>query len=504
MRHPAHLVVVLAFVAGTAAHAASVERRVVDHAYVRAIAAEIAAEPYEAPRGQVTKYFRELGYDDYRRIRFIPETGLWRGEALPFEVQYFHPGYLFNQTVDLHEFTSTHTQPIPFSSRNFDYQDLRVPFWSKRGLGYAGFRVLHELNQPGKRDELISFLGASYFRALGRGQRYGISARGLAINSGGPEPEEFPAFVEFWLGKPEPAARHLTIHALLVGASVTGAYSFTVNPGDTTTVDVRATLIWRQAVNLPGIAPMSSMFWFGEASANRFGDFRPEVHDSDGLLVAPDAATRIWRPLTNPAQLARTDFDAPALAGFGLLQRDRDMRSYEDLEAMYHLRPGIWVEPLGAWPAGRVRLVEIPTVNEFGDNIVAFWTPAAATVPGRPVELAWRLHWTNASTFGGPSGWVRSTRQSFNAGGPGRTQYVIDFEGAGLRELPAGAAVRSEIVTGAPATLEREQVIRNEHDGSWRLVLNVAAPPGSVSELRARLVVDGRPLTETWAMRWAP
>jgi len=484
---------------------AAVERRVIDHDFVREIASEIVKEPYEAPREQVTAYFRKLSYDDYRRIRFLPEASLWRGDNLPFQVQFFHPGYLFNQTVELHEFTSTHTQPIPFSAKFFDYQDLKPSFWSRRGLNYAGFRVISELNQPGKWDEVISFLGASYFRALGRNHRYGISARGLSINAGGPAAEEFPHFIEFWLGKPEPMAKSFTIHALLDGASVTGAYTFVVTPGDATVVDVRATLFFRRRPELPGLAPMSSMYWFGENSATRYGDFRPEVHDSDGLLVAPDAATRVWRPLGNPAGLTRTEIPAPALGGFGLLQRDRDLRNYEDYEALYNLRPGLWVEALGQWPAGRVHLVEMPAANEYHDNIVAFWSPAAPVEPGKPLELAWRLHWTNAATFGGPAGWVRSTRQTVQDGGPGRTTYVVDFDPASLAALPAEAPLKSEVSVAAPARVEKQQIHRNPHDGARRLVLTLSAPAGGAPvDVQARLLLDGKPVTETWTVRWMP
>lgn len=484
---------------------AAVERRVVDHDFVREIAAEVAGEAYQAPREEVTPFFRKLGYDGYRRIRFLPEASLWRADKLPFQVQFFHPGYLYNQTIELHEFTSTHTQPIPFSVKFFDYQELKPSFWSRRGLGYAGFRVIGEFNEPGKWDEIISFLGASYFRALGRGQRYGISARGLALNAGGPGAEEFPHFIEFWLGKPDPQARSLTLHALLDSPSVAGAYTFVVTPGDDTTIDVRATLYFRKGVELPGLAPMTSMFWFGENSASRFGDFRPEVHDSDGLLVAPDAETRVWRPLTNPAGLTRTEFAAPALAGFGLLQRDRDLRSYEDLEAFYHLRPSVWVEALGKWPAGRVHLVELPTGNEFADNIVAYWSPAEPVAPGKPLELSWRLHWTNAPVFGGPPGWVRSTRQTVQDGGPGRTRYVIDFDGGALAGVPANAQVKAEVTATAPGKPGPHQVMRNPQDGSWRLVVQVSAEAGGTPvDVEARLVLDGRPLTETWRMRWQP
>jgi glucans biosynthesis protein len=485
--------------------AAGVERVTVDHDYVKQLAAEIATEPYEPPREQVSTFFRKLGYDQYRRIRFIPENSLWRADNLPFQVQFFHPGYLFNQTLEIHEFTSTHTQPIPFTQKFFDYQELKPSFWAKRGLNYAGFRVIGELNAPGKWDEIISFLGASYFRALAKDQRYGISARGLALNSGGPATEEFPTFIEFWLGKPAPGAKSLTVHALLDSKSVCGAYSFVITPGEETVVDVQATLFFRASAELAGFAPMSSMFWFGEASPTHYGDFRPEVHDSDGLLVATDANTRIWRPLTNPPGLLRSDFPATELAGFGLLQRDRNLSSYEDLEAFYHLRPSLWVEAVGQWPAGRVRLVEMPANNEFNDNIVAFFTPDQPPPVSKPLELAWRLHWTNSATFGGAPGWVRSTRQTMHDGAANRTRYVVDFNGLKPDVVPANAELFPEIVTAGPAKLEHSHVVRNEQDGSWRLVMVFSAPTDApLTELRARLKLGDKVVTETWAMSWKP
>jgi glucans biosynthesis protein len=485
--------------------AAGVERVTVDHDYVKQLAAEIATEPYEPPREQVSPFFRKLGYDGYRRIRFIPENSLWRSDNLPFQIQFFHPGYLFNQTLEIHEFTATHTQPIPFTQKFFDYQELKPSFWAKRGLNYAGFRVINEINAPGKWDEIVSFLGASYFRALAKEQRYGISARGLALNAGGPAAEEFPAFIEFWLGKPDPGAKSLTVHALLDSKSVCGAYSFMITPGAETLVDVHATLYFRANVEVPGLAPLTSMFWYGEASPHHFGDFRPEVHDSDGLLVAPSEGERLWRPLTNPVGLLRTDFPAPALGGFGLLQRDRELRNYEDLEAAYHLRPSVWVEALGQWPAGRVRLVELPAGNEFNDNIVAFFTPDQPVAPGKPLELSWRLHWTNAATFGGAPGWVRSTRQTIHDGAPNRTRYVVDFNGLPADVVPINSELFPEIVTAGSAKLEHTHVVRNETDGSWRLVMAFSAPPDApATELRARLKLGEKVVTETWAMTWKP
>lgn len=483
----------------------AVERATVDHAYVTELARDLAQAPDRAEAQAVPRYFRELSYDHYRRITFNEDRTLWRDLGTPFQIQFFHPGYLFNRRVQLHEFTSTHTQPIAFSTAFFDYHDLSLPLLSRWGLDFAGFRALYPLNRPDKWDEVISFLGASYFRALARGQFYGASARGLAINAGLPEPEEFPAFTEFWLGKPEPAAGVLVVHALLESASVTGAYTFTITPGDETIVETKATLFFRRGVTATGFAPLSSMFWFGEGSVRRFGDFRPEVHDSDGLLIAPTPETRLWRPLLNPTAVTVTEFAAPALAGFGLLQRDRAYVSYVDLEARYEHRPGIWIEPIGPWPAGRVRLVEIPAQDEYHDNVTAYWTPDQPIAPGQPFELAWRQRWSNHAHFGGPSGWVGATRQSLHDGALDRTKYVIDFDPASLASLPENTALTADVTITGAAQLTGSQVIRNEVDGSYRLVLRLQAAPGSpASDIRARLLHEQTPVTETWTTRWQP
>ncbi len=484
---------------------AAVERAVVDHAYVRGVAEQRSRQSHRADQGRIPAYFRDLDYDGYRRIRFISENALWRDDNVPYRVEFFHAGYLFRRSVRIHEFTGTHVQPVPFSAKAFDYRDLNVPFFARWGLGYAGFRVLHPLNEVERWDELVSFLGASYFRALGKGQRYGLSARGLAINSGGPAPEEFPDFTEFWLGKPEVGRPGITIHALLEGPSVAGAYTFVFTPGDDTSVDVQATLYFRQGVDMAGLAPMTSMFWFGEGSATRHGDFRPEVHDSDGLLVATDATTRLWRPLINPPAVRHTDFSMTEFAGFGLLQRDRDFRSYEDIEGRYELRPSLWMEPVGTWPAGRVRLVELPARDEYHDNIVAFWTPDAPIVPGQPFELAWRLKWTRAATWGGPPGWVKATRQTVELGRPRLTKLVVDFAIPGEAQPGPEVEVTADVSLPEGARVTYEQVLRNDIDFSYRLILHVeAAESLATVDLRARLLVAGQPLTETWVYPWTP
>ncbi|HTL67303.1 MAG TPA: glucan biosynthesis protein [Lacunisphaera sp.] len=486
------------------ASAGAVERVDVDHAYVERLAAKLAHSAYHAKSNQTPRFFREMNYDQYRHITFREGMTLWRDDGLPFQLQFYHPGYLFTQTVRINECSDTHAQPIPFNTALFDYHDLSIPMFSRWGLEFAGFRAMYPLNAADKWDEVISFLGASYYRALGRGQVYGASARGLAINAGGPAAEEFPAFVEYWIRKPVAGDKTLTVHALLDGPSVAGAYTFVVAPGVETTIDTHATLYFRQVGGTLGFAPVSSMFWFGENSAERFGDFRPEVHDSDGLLVAPGGDQRIWHPLTNPSGLIRTDVDAPALVGFGLLQRDQDYRDYQDLESRYERRPAIWTEPIGSWPPGRVRLVEMAAHDEYHDNITAFWTPRDPPPTEEKYELAWKQHWTSRPTFGGPPGWVTATRQTVRDGGAGRTKYVIDFDTHALAAVKSDTKLEPDVSVTGGAKVLHAQLFLND-DGTRRLVVQLQAPPGSAPvDIRASLRHENQTITETWANRWQP
>jgi periplasmic glucans biosynthesis protein len=360
----------------------------------------LAAQPYVAPAGKLPADLAALNYDRHRDIRFRPERALWRDAGLPFEVQFFHPGWLFADPVRVHEVTGEGTREISVDPRDFDYgkNTLDPAAWPK--LGFAGFRVHYPLNNAAYKDELVVFLGASYFRALGKGQRYGLSARALAIDTvarpGKPtRGEEFPRFVEFWLERPADAqATSLTLHALLDSPRAAGAYTFTITPGEDTVMQVRSRLYLRagsEDIATLGIAPLTSMFLHGENQPDD-DDFRPEVHDSDGLAVHAGSGEWLWRPLVNP-QLSRakgvltTSFSTTDPRGFGLMQRDRAFSSYEDLEARYELRPSAWVEPIGAWGAGRVELVQLPTDEEIHDNIVAYWLPEKLPAPGEPLDL---------------------------------------------------------------------------------------------------------------------
>jgi glucans biosynthesis protein len=484
----------------------------------------LATQPHQPPAARLPAELAALTYDRHRDIRFRPERALWRDAGLPFEVQFFHPGWLFAEPVRIHEVTAEGTRDLALDARDFDYGRNALDrthdpaAWPQ--LGFAGFRVHYPLNSPAYKDELVVFLGASYFRALGQGQRYGLSARALAIDTVpragvASRGEEFPRFTEFWLERPAPGASALTIHALLESPRATGAYTFVVVPGDSTQMQVRARIFVRAGgapIATLGIAPLTSMFLHGENQPDD-GDFRPEVHDSDGLSVHAGSGEWLWRPLVNPQFSAQrgvltTSFATTGPRGFGLMQRDRAFRSYEDLEARYELRPSAWVEPVGDWGAGRVELVQLPTDEEIHDNVVAYWVPEALPAPGVPFDFAYRVQWQMNSEQRPPGAWVAQTRRGRSYGklAAGEEKFVIDFDGPALRALAADARVEPVVTAPAGVTVRAAIAYRSEAAGAagaWRLALRVqrdphSLPPAAPLELRAFLRSGTTTLSETW------
>src|SRR5688572_24526004 len=373
---------------------------------VAELARRKALAQYEPPDRSQPMELELLGYDRYRDIRFRPERAIWRAEGAPFDLMFFHRGQ-GNPRVRMNEVVDEDARHLRYDSDDFDFgkNTLSPETWRGRELDYAGIRVHYHLNGPEYKDELIVFLGASYFRALAAGTRYGLSARGLAVDTVGGQGEEFPYFLEFWIVKPAADARTLRMLALLDSPRVAGAYQFDVTPGDETVVEVRARLYLRAPVATLGVAPLTTMYQFGENQPHRT-DFRPEVHDSDGLMVATGDGEWLWRPLINPKQTLTTSFAMRELRGFGLMQRDRAFASYEDPEASYELRPSAWIEPLGSWGAGRVELMQLNTPDETNDNIVAYWVPEKPPAPGQPFDFAYRVQWQGSQMKRPPGAWV--------------------------------------------------------------------------------------------------
>jgi glucans biosynthesis protein len=466
------------------------------------LARTLAAKPYQRATPALPKALKDLSYDQARDIRFDPGQALWRAEKLPFELQFFHLGGPFHDhAVRISEVVGGVARDIPFNPAQFDYGKTGIDRATMQKLGFAGFRVHYALNTPRYKDEVLVFLGASYFRALGKDQRYGASARGLAVDTAERGGEEFPRFEQFWIVRPARNARELTIYALLDSRRVTGAYRFTLRPGAETATEVMARLHLREAGAKVGLAPLTSMFLFGENQRATVQDFRPEVHDSDGLSILGGNGEWIWRPLVNPRRLLVTSFAATNPRGFGLEQRDREFASYEDLEARYELRPSLWVEPDGAWGAGRVELVQIPTPDETNDNIVAYWVPEQPLRVGVPFEFRYRLFWQKGNERRPANAWVVQTRR-----GRGHAtlpddvvMLTVDFDGPSLRKLPADAAVKADLAVNGGEQLALI-VHKNEVTGGWRMVVQIRRTDKEKPvELRAALRDDKTTLSETWS-----
>ncbi len=461
-----------------------------------------ARQPYRSSARKAPAQLQALDYDQYRDIRFRPERALWRADKLPFELMFFHLGKFQKDAVRIDEVMPQGTRHIPYRASEFDFGKNKLSPQSWGDLGFGGFRAHYPLNSSAYKDEVVVFLGASYFRALGAGQRYGLSARGLAIDTVGGQGEEFPAFVRFWVVKPAADANTLTLYALLDSQRVTGAYQFDLHPGAETVMDVRARIFMRAGVATFGIAPLTSMFFFGENQPHRT-DFRPEVHDSDGLMVATGDGEWIWRPLLNPQQTLTTSFSMQKLRGFGLMQRDREFRNYEDSEARYELRPSAWIEPTGDWAPGRVELVQLSTRDETNDNIVAYWVPQEAPAPGKPLDFAYRLHWQGIQQEQHPPGaWVTQTRagRGYAELAADEQQYVVDFTGPSLTALPADAVVKAVVSAPANGRIMESNAYRVEATGAWRMMVRVKQlNRNQPSELRGFLQSGNDVLTETWS-----
>lgn len=452
----------------------------------------------EAPVPDTAK----LGYDAYRGIRFRPESILWRDSG-SFHVEFFPTGFLYQTPVKMYVIRRDRpgrpggAVALSPSPEMFDFGTAKPP----AKVGFAGFKVTHPLNGQAF-DEIVSFLGASYFRPIAKGQAYGASARGLAVDTAQPRSEEFPEFREFWLVDPAPGDSSMTLYALLESPGASGAYAFTVTPGARTTVDVDARLFMRHGVSMLGIAPLTSMFLSGKSGPWR-DDFRPEVHDSDGLALLTGEGERIWRPLGNPGALQVSSFVDNNPRGFGLQQRERRFDRYQDGVAKYEARPSLWVEPKGDWGEGEVRLVEIPTPSEYHDNIVAFWVSRWPVEKGTALEYRYRLSALSDEADLFPESRVVATRQAPVDGNTKARRLVIEFQGDTLTELPEQRLVESNVEVNG-GKLVRAEIDRVPGSTNRRLFIDIEPESRRAAEVRAYLTVDGKRVSETFSIQLRP
>jgi glucans biosynthesis protein len=472
-------------------------------------ARQLAAQPYKEPE-PIPRFIRELTYDQYQNIRFDPDKSLWKQGKSMFQVMLIPPGLYYGHPVKINIIDSEGARELPFKKELFTFADPELEKKIPADLGYAGVKLTFPFFESNVQNQFLVFAGASYFRGVGRHNGWGISSRGIAVDTGLSTGEEFPSFTDLWLVHPAVNSDQMIVYGILDGPSIAGAYQFVIKPGDRTIVDVKTVLFTRNTIQLLGIAPLTSMFYYGENTARPAGEWRSQVHDSDGLLIQNgNTGEWLWRPLINPLQLQMDYFSTEDVTGFGLLQRDDQFENYHDLGARYEIRPSAWVKPKGKWGPGQIVLVQLPTRDETNDNIVAFWTPAAAITPQEPYAVDYTL------TFGNPDVADQTTGHAVNTfigdgsiigGGQqaGAYRVIVDFAGADLDKLPSYAKVEGS-VTGLEGTEVLEFYVEyNPGEKNWRLSILAKPEVGKSLALRAFLQQSERPLTETWTYRLPP
>ncbi|MBT2773249.1 glucan biosynthesis protein G [Halomonas sp. ISL-60] len=477
-------------------------------------AEELAQQGYRPPETSLPDELRELSYAEYAQIQFKRDRDVWSGNDAPFTLSFIHEGMHYDSSIQLNSIDSEgEVHGFAYNPDDFTYGDLGISDDVKHsdGVGIAGVRINHTLNGADS-NEVMVFLGASYFRAVGRGQVYGLSGRGLAVDTGLSSGEEFPRFSEMWIVEPSPESLYLTIFALLDSPSVTGAYRFVLRPGEGTLVDVQSRLYLRRPVEKLGIAPLTSMYLYGPEQPSSTQHYMPAIHDSNGLLIDDAQNGWLWRPLANPARLMMNRHTTPQLRGYGLMQRGHSFSDYQDIDARYDLRPSAWVEPLNEWGAGSVELIQIPTDNETNDNIVSMWLADEPHEPGTPLAFDYRIIFTtNESRHLDPQlAWVEETRRSRGEvirddlvrEPDGTLAFVLDFVGPSLEGIGNGANISVDASVGDNGELAASRVVHNPATNGWRVFVNVKRNNGNQPlDIRAKLMLDGKQVSETWYYR---
>jgi len=495
-----------------------------------------AAAPYQPPPTPAPEVLERIDYDAHGKIRFKADLALFSAaqSGIPkgrFPATFFHLGRYFKKPQRIHAVEGGQAREILYREDYFDMPADSVAHGLPKGAGFAGFRFQEAMEPragaragpvgdgaptvgwrgqalPWRTNDWVAFLGASYFRAIGSDFQYGLSARGIMVDAAvGGKTEEFPDFTHVWLEAGP--GESVTAYCLLDGPSLAGAYRFVMTRGPGVTIDVEKHLFIRRDIERFGVAPLTSMFWYSETIKPTAVDWRPEVHDSDGLALWTGSGERIWRPLNNPRHTTASSFMDENPRGFGLLQRDRLFDHYQD-GVFYERRPSLWVEPLGRWGRGSVQLIEIPTDDEIHDNIVAAWIPERPARTGDAFRFAYRTHWQADAPDPGPLARCVATRLG-NGGQPGTVRpqgvrkFMIEFKGKPLESIPFG--VKPEVVLWASRgsfSYVFAEAVPNDAPGHWRAQFDLTADGGEPVELRCFLKVGAEVLTESWLYQYWP
>lgn len=487
---------------------------------VIAQARELATKPHQRDRTLPAQVLERIDYEEHGKIRFDTDLALFRDGPGAFPVTFFHLGRFFQVPVHMHVLEkhgeAYQSREIVYEAEYFEMPANSPAHELPDGAGFAGFRFQESRLATGenaldwRRNDWVAFLGASYFRAIGELYQYGLSARGVLVDAAVPErAEDFPTFTHFWFDPPADGGDAVVVHALLDGESITGAFKFVMQRARNVVMDVEAEFFARRDITRLGLAPLTSMYWYSERSKPTAIDWRPEVHDSDGLALWTGSGERIWRPLINPRFTTASAFGDRNPRGFGLSQRDRNFDHYLD-GVNYDKRPTLWVEPLGDWGEGSVQLIEIPTDDEIHDNIVACWVPKEPVRRGSGFKLAYRLHWNADEPFPTPLARCVATRTG-RGGQPGQPRpeglikFMVEFIGAPLENLPYGVKPEAVLSAGSGSfSYVFTEAVPNNVRGHWRAQFDFTPQGPTPVDLRLYLRLNGEPLSETWIYHHIP
>jgi glucans biosynthesis protein len=484
------------------------------------MARNLAERPFLAQSQAKVEFVRNnLGESVFKEITFKDSDRLWPGEGF-FEVGFLHPGSVYDQTVFINVVDEGKVHPVPFRPNLFNYPDPSLPVRvAENTLGFSGFALYF----PGQNSEVkergVVFQGASNFQAMARQADLGLASRGLIIDPALPEGEQYPYFRQFWLVKPKPEDRQMTVYALLDASGLTGAFEFVIKPGTSMVMEVSAVLFSRPGQSWPrklGLAPVSGMYLFSEKENGSPYDWRPEVHSADALIYSTDSETWFHRPLSNPRRLMSTFFKDMPLTGYGLIQKDEKFDHYQDIGARYERRAWVFVEPGQGFGSGHLELLEIPSSREIHENIQAFWVRDMSSQNGsRELRYDYKLYWTPPGSTPHQLGRVVANRLLINTN-PETAEFIVDFESDSLNALSGETGLASQVEPEGNFLVLEKRLFKNPVTGGWRLRFKVRSPQGGgmvdtlltgrdenrkYPRIRARLVRGENlpePLTETF------
>lgn len=473
-------------------------------------AKSMAKAPYKQPQKPMPDVVRKIDYDEWGKIRYDTHSALFANGPELHPATFFHLGMFFQKSVKMHAVEDGKAREILYSNSYFDMpKDSVAHKLSDKNSGFAGFRLQESrLRDDWRTQDWMAFLGASYFRAIGALNQYGLSARGVIIDSAEPTPEEFPDFTEFYIQGALKESDPVIVCALLDGPSISGAYRFSIRRTEGIVQDVEVALFARSNIKRLGLAPLTSMYWYSETAKRRMEDWRPEVHDSDGLAIWTGQGERIWRPLINQPFAVTSSFVDVDPKGFGLQQRDRERENYLD-GVNYQNRPSLWVEPLDSWGNGSVQLIELPTDDEIHDNIGAYWRPEAPVTAGAEYRLRYRLHWLADEPY--PPSVARCVATRIGRGGqPGKPRpqgvykFVVEFAGERLEPLWGDNVKAAPVVSASHGTIDGIFMEPIPNTRRWRAVFDLIPETSDPVELRMYIQGNGEALTETWLYQFRP